>query len=665
MRSLARFPAIVLCVLSLAAPPAAAQQLRLTLDDIEHPAFSAHDIDLRWSGGRASLSIARLRLAGRDLGRVALRCATAVWQRGGFECRGGMLRLGSGETLPLSLVYDAAAGSLELAFADAPLAAVARLVPELAAWKLAGRLDGTLRLAAGRAEARCAIRQASFSDAAGMRAGEALAASASLAGQLDPSGGWRWEARLDWSGGEVYWAPVYLKAEQQALSAAGTYADGIITVTAGEAQLGGLGRAAFTLAWSAATRQLSAARLDVDGIDLARAVPALLQPTLDERALPRLAARGRARLALTLAGDGVSEIDLDLDDVDLAEDDASPRFAINGLTARIPWRRDAETEAELHAAGGSLGRLPLGTIALAPRLNGFALTLAKAEIPLLDGRLILEDVEARRLGADCQWRGGAARQPGHRRLRRLPVGDRPARRRSARPRAAAAGRGGIAPPRPRPAHRDLFLRRHHRLHRRRRARPRTGGLEAAALRRGLPLQSRRLPQAHFPARRPGHLGPRRRRCRGGDRAHLPRLLRFLRLRTPRAVLQAGRRRMRNGWNRNRLARLPDRQGRRRAGPQRHGLQSAGALGRTAGPPAGRDPQPRRCRHPLGDSMRLSLAMPAAALCLSACVTINIYFPAAAAEKAADKIIDEVWQLQQGHEKDGGRNPEPAKGKETK
>jgi hypothetical protein len=38
-----------------------------------------------------------------------------------------------------------------------------------------------------------------------------------------------------------------------------------------------------------------------------------------------------------------------------------------------------------------------------------------------------------------------------------------------------------------------------------------------------------------------------------------------------------------------------------------------------------------------------LLLPAAAL-LTACVTINIYFPAAAAEKAADKIIDEVWQL---------------------
>ena len=44
-------------------------------------------------------------------------------------------------------------------------------------------------------------------------------------------------------------------------------------------------------------------------------------------------------------------------------------------------------------------------------------------------------------------------------------------------------------------------------------------------------------------------------------------------------------------------------------------------------------------------MKPSLAFIPASLLLSACVTINIYFPAAAAEKAADKIIDEVWQLQ--------------------
>lgn len=39
------------------------------------------------------------------------------------------------------------------------------------------------------------------------------------------------------------------------------------------------------------------------------------------------------------------------------------------------------------------------------------------------------------------------------------------------------------------------------------------------------------------------------------------------------------------------------------------------------------------------------------LMLAGCVTINIYFPAAAAEKAADKIIDEVWQIQNQESKD--------------
>ena len=45
-----------------------------------------------------------------------------------------------------------------------------------------------------------------------------------------------------------------------------------------------------------------------------------------------------------------------------------------------------------------------------------------------------------------------------------------------------------------------------------------------------------------------------------------------------------------------------------------------------------------------------------AVMAAGCVTINIYFPAAAAEKAADRIIDEVWQL-----KGGTPAPAPATG----
>jgi hypothetical protein len=56
--------------------------------------------------------------------------------------------------------------------------------------------------------------------------------------------------------------------------------------------------------------------------------------------------------------------------------------------------------------------------------------------------------------------------------------------------------------------------------------------------------------------------------------------------------------------------------------------------------------------------RMSLL--AAVLGLSACVTINIYFPAAAAEKAADKIIDEVWQLKDGAKAPASPQPQEAK-----
>lgn len=44
---------------------------------------------------------------------------------------------------------------------------------------------------------------------------------------------------------------------------------------------------------------------------------------------------------------------------------------------------------------------------------------------------------------------------------------------------------------------------------------------------------------------------------------------------------------------------------------------------------------------------------AGAVSLCACVTINVYFPAAAAERAADRIIDEVWGEQ------GAPKPAPA------
>lgn len=45
--------------------------------------------------------------------------------------------------------------------------------------------------------------------------------------------------------------------------------------------------------------------------------------------------------------------------------------------------------------------------------------------------------------------------------------------------------------------------------------------------------------------------------------------------------------------------------------------------------------------------------------LAACVTINIYFPAAEAQEVADEIINDVWQL-----KGDGNEKQPESAEET-
>jgi len=44
---------------------------------------------------------------------------------------------------------------------------------------------------------------------------------------------------------------------------------------------------------------------------------------------------------------------------------------------------------------------------------------------------------------------------------------------------------------------------------------------------------------------------------------------------------------------------------------------------------------------------ITAGLAAFCLALAACVTINVYFPAAAAEKAADRIIEDIWGPGQG------------------
>ena len=59
---------------------------------------------------------------------------------------------------------------------------------------------------------------------------------------------------------------------------------------------------------------------------------------------------------------------------------------------------------------------------------------------------------------------------------------------------------------------------------------------------------------------------------------------------------------------------------------------------------------------------ITAGLTALCLVLAACVTINVYFPAAAAEKAADRIIEDIWGPEKGPKPTG--NEQSSLGREA-
>jgi hypothetical protein len=67
---------------------------------------------------------------------------------------------------------------------------------------------------------------------------------------------------------------------------------------------------------------------------------------------------------------------------------------------------------------------------------------------------------------------------------------------------------------------------------------------------------------------------------------------------------------------------------------------------------------------MGHHEALAALSAALIMATAGCVTINIYFPAAAAEQAADRIIDKVWELKPGEAPKAGNAPPAPAAKEA-
>lgn len=396
---------MLLLALGLAAGPAPAQDLTLTLAAVDHPAFSLrrvsiHSADL--AGGPADIDIGRLVVGGRTFRDLKLHCRRFDWSRARLACRDGTFKSEGRSAMPLAFSYSLKRRLLDLRFTGAALAGAAAL-PQLAAYKPAGRFDAHLLVAPAKIEMSVKLADASFSSADGALAADHVAASLDLEAERRGSG-WDWRGTVAWPRGEAYWAPLY-RAGGMKLTAAGRYAPGSLSVDRAALSLDGIGSASGELQWGGG--RLIEARVATGPLDLAAVVKQLLQPFLDLRAGPKLAAGGKGSIAVEWRQGVLEGLDLGLDDASISANG----LALSGVSARIPWRRDAATVAGFSAAGGRFGRLPLGAFTLPLAMRGFEFDAAHVGIPLLDGELLFDGFHAARDNGQWRWRLGAALTP--------------------------------------------------------------------------------------------------------------------------------------------------------------------------------------------------------------------------------------------------------------
>lgn len=404
-----------------------AKEVALSIGDLEAPGFSAQTLRASLKGAKLremALEIDRLTLAGRTWRKVRLSCPDVDFAGSRIACRRGVLE--AGDKIPLEFSYSTdtrdfvvqltpasdetwrmagrvagAQTSLDVKIDNGRLDRIASWVPTTAPKLGAGRASGTVVLRNSVATARFDVQGLAFSDSSGLRAGEKIVAT--LEADATAKGDdWRWNARLVWRAGEVFWQPLFVAAKGQRLQVDGTTGAGTTQIHKGRLDLPGIGAVDFSGQWNHAKAVMTSFEARAERLHVGTLYEGLLKGLLQGTALSDLRVEGDATLSATMRDSDFAAVDADLTGVSF--EDRQRRFALFGTTGKVSWRRDETTSGELVIKGAEFLKLPIGAVRLPLRLRGSGVAVDSVRVPILDGALLLRDFRAGTTDDGWRWR---------------------------------------------------------------------------------------------------------------------------------------------------------------------------------------------------------------------------------------------------------------------
>lgn len=405
-----------------------AVQIELNVADITSPAFAVQGVSVTLlQDGAADLRIASLQLGEKKWEIVHLFCSKFILGADKLMCEHGTLDIIP--TLPFTFVYTFTSKKIEfqllgdkgetlLIHADFKLqpwqlsavllnAQIKRFAPLLPAdtpIPAGGKLSGSIKVrggesGVGKITVDLHLLEGAFSDESGLRAGEKIELGLNVDASHSEQG-WLANIKLDWLAGEVFWQPLYLRGGHQ-LQTELRWNGKQLKLPEATLTLKGIGNIQFSGIWDADAKTLTEATVAGTGLTLAHLFADYAVPFIGGDAVKASVVSGTADFDLKYLNGAAKEVHLVLRDA--AYEDGKKRFSLHGLNADIPWGAAQITRAQLSFNSGAVWGVPLGATDLQMDMNGLEFSVPVASLPILDGKLSIQDFHLQQQGETWNW----------------------------------------------------------------------------------------------------------------------------------------------------------------------------------------------------------------------------------------------------------------------
>jgi hypothetical protein len=425
---------ISLALLLCAQVNAAIPSFFFTLEHIQHAAFTARSVDIKLTSTpiqRLEINLGELTVREWTAHNLRFMCDRFSITRQSVDCEEGLLHI-SDKTLPaafqLSLrnkqfVLVVKPGSKEkwqltvdwypdnwrglLRIENGRGELLAGLMPQKENWPRLQRakINGVISLNGQGARiseltTQLEVTELAFSDVNGLRAGEHIHLQLNVDAR-QKKGVWQWQGGVAWLGGEAFWQPFYFTGEGHHLTISGKIHEESLSVDQGVLTLSNIGQVDFSGKVDIPTQKLRQAELQAEILEMAALFESIIQPLAADTALAETRAKGKADIAWRYRGEENQSLTIDLHNVSLA--DARDRFSFEGLYAHLPWQSAERSTGTIRLGSGKILQIPLGAMQIPLETIGMDFSVRYAEMPVLDGKVVIENFNASLQESDWQW----------------------------------------------------------------------------------------------------------------------------------------------------------------------------------------------------------------------------------------------------------------------